>query len=427
MVSSLICAVLFAATPFQQPQRQNLLARVIPHPTGANGYEEYLRAAEIASDAMNGVYDSWSPNSDMADSLGPSDPRLPLMRRLSGMAWLDVRKEQVKRFGDALDLIRKGNEKGIQDPHIPLTPDTLLPEFVYFKKISRLFIADAYTKFAEGKSAAATRDYVDGLTFSYNISNGSLISTLVGIAVSSVILADCSDRLGNLSLDDCRSLEQISKRLLQARPPIIASMEGERQMQVYSITYLLTKGSDLVSSMVSAESKEGPDYLRRLQKSTPAQRQKWQDSTLAIVNGFFDMQIKKFAQPEAHWFGTDDDLEAWARQDSDPMVRFLVTTLSPTFDQSAVAAARNRTQVRLLYLHSRILQYHWLYNRFPSRLSEIGSEIPLKDPLSGEDFAYEPKAGGYRLYSKGVELTGEIEMRYRGPVRQDGAPNPVLG
>jgi len=424
MVSSLICAALFVFAPFQNQDRQNLLYRVIPHPTGANGYEEYLRAAEIVSDPACGVYDSWLPNMDAPNYDSPSDPRISLIRRLNSMNFLSVRQEQVKRYGEALDVIRQGSLKRIVDPRQPLTPESLLPEVSYFRRLARLFTADAYLKFADGKSAAATRDLVDGLTFSYNIANGSLITALVGISSTSILLAECSDRLGSFSLDDCRALEEISKRLLSAPNPLARAIEGERQMQLYVVNDVFTKHTEALTAMVPTDSKEGKSLLKRVNESTPADRSRWQASLTNIVNGFFDAQQKRFAGPEAKWAGADADLQTWIQQDPDPLVKSFASLLFPIFDQAALSAARSRTQLRLLYLNALVMEFRWLNNRFPNRLSELGPNTPVKDPLSGEDFGYELRGGGYRLFSKGVEGTGEIEMRYRRPISQDQDPNP---
>ncbi len=58
-------------------------------------------------------------------------------------------------------------------------------------------------------------------------------------------------------------------------------------------------------------------------------------------------------------------------------------------------------------------------DRLPKSLEEM--RLPTEDtydPLSKQPFAYELKSGVYRLFSRGVPETGEIELKYKRVVEQ---------
>lgn len=194
---------------------------------------------------------------------------------------------------------------------------------------------------------------------------------------------------------------------------------------LYVVRDVFTKKFEHPEGIIGTEAKGSVDLVRRIKESTSQDRERWQASITNIVNGFFDSAKSRLQQPEANWSGLDADVSTWARQDADPVVKYFVEVLFPIFDSACMSAARSRTQLRLLNLSARVLEYHWLNNSYPSRLSDLGPDVRLKDPFSGEDFVYEQKAGGFRLYSKGVKWTGEIELRYRRTIQNDDDTKPV--
>ena len=80
-----------------------------------------------------------------------------------------------------------------------------------------------------------------------------------------------------------------------------------------------------------------------------------------------------------------------------------------------VLAMRSRAQFRLLRLHALIQSFKWQHGRLPRLITEAASAAEIFDPLTGEAFHYQPMPSGYKLYSKGVSPTGEIELAYHKP------------
>lgn len=90
----------------------SLLRQIVPSPTGINGYEDYLSAADAINDGQLDDYLSWSshqyqdylnsftPGPDMSPeevrelkAIKPDAQKLARLKRLSTMNFLEVRRE----------------------------------------------------------------------------------------------------------------------------------------------------------------------------------------------------------------------------------------------------------------------------------------------------------------------------------------------
>lgn len=396
-----------------------MMGLLFPNPTGRNGYEEYVRAAEIISDHSFNFYLMWTPQTSV-DDIDPTDKTgVQLYKHFSNMKVLGVRKELLQKYGLALDLVRQGNMKPVTDPRPVVKPDTVFPELTYFKRIAQLFTAEAYVKFAEGHPSAGTQSLLDGLAFANNISGGSIISSLVGVAMTAIILAACEDRLPAMALDDAKKIQDAAEHILKGPLTIAMSFDVERRSQEVTADWLFTRPNDDIVNMIAASEKDaasGNALVKRIKAATPTDRARWRDKSIAVVEGFYADLQQQLRQPESNWGGLGDQLRLWQSQESDAVVRQLVDLLFPVMDQVIVAITKERTQLRLLALHGKVLEYRWENGRLPKNLSEAAEAGDLGDPLSGEQFVYEPRGSTYRLYSKGSKHTGEIELRYRSRV-----------
>jgi hypothetical protein len=427
---SLFAAFLLLAAGRQTPSEQ--LDRILPPPTGRNGYEEYILAAkEVTSPAFD-QYESGYPVPPVQTFPGasPPDPAiLELNRHLKGMTYLDIKREEIDRYSRALQLVRAGSLKPVFDPRTTMTPDTIYPEFFYFKRISRLFAAECYVKFADGDSAAGTRSLMDGLAFSYHISGGLVIGSLVGVSSSAILLKIFEGRLPQLSVHDCQDIESVSAQLVAAPMGLKAALEVERKSNIETVAKVLQSASNLkqfeglLTAMTDNDKAQTKQIAALVAGAQPADFSRWGNESADAVNSMYSGLEAKLALPEAKWFGSDDDMALLERQHS-PVVSALVDVLSLPWDNVFAAIAKQRTQFRLLALHGKVLEYRWLHNKLPARLSDAVDATACQDPLSGREFGYMRKGDGYRLFSYGAKPTGEIELVYRHPGAGQSAGGP---
>jgi hypothetical protein len=399
--------------------------KALPPPTGKNGYEEYCQAAKEVFTPAFGTYEYlYIDSSGMTSSAGDDalDPAtIALRTRLKGMTFLAVKREEAEKFEHPLQLVRAGSLKPVYDPRTSLSPGTTFPELATFRSLTRLFVSESYVKFADGDSSAGTKSLMDGLAFNYHISGGSVIASLVGVAGSSIVFRAFESRLPSLSVKDCRDIQTISTQILAAPMGLKAGLEMERKLNMSTIANAfksLANLKDFEKGFSSDEDQkdDGPTKAidAQLKNAQPADFARWAQEAPNAVSDLYLGLESKLDLPDAKWFGAEDDTSLLKSQHS-PIVAAIVGAISPSWDGLLAAVARQRTQLRLLALHGMILEYKWENNKLPAKLSDAVAAASCQDPLSGQSFVYERKADGYRLYSRGIKATGQIELNYRRP------------
>ncbi len=419
---AILAAVLILAPAFQD---RSLYKEIVPAPTGKNGYEEYLQAADLLTDGLFSVYLNWSPsqykemqeaNSRLKDGeWSNTQPQLDLAKNLSKMDYLGVQEAAAKRYGRAIKLMMLGNGKPVFDPRKQISSDTMFREFSYFKSLARLVVADVYQKLANGDSSGAQQDLVAGLAFSHRISQGTIIAALVGIASEAILFSCYQEQLEHMSLRDMERASNMAAAILAEPCPIIACMQGDRDLCLSGLK--LIQDHDSVQSFFGGD--VNGDAVSKVWKTLgPAQRQQVISDAGARISQTFQDRIARFSGPESSWLPAESDdtptLDAKATVTSDLLPTIFSEVLTPSFRQAIMASLRNRAQLRLLDLHARILAYRWRNRKLPSDLKEVAPDNLINDPLSGQPFRFESVDGiNYDLYSMGIPETGKIQLKYR--------------
>ena len=390
-------------------QNQGLLRRVVPEPKGRNGYEEYLMAGEILEAPFASVYADWTPGT--ASAAGDSPETSALLRRLDTLPPLEVRREELSRFGKALDLVARGNAKGAFDPRVEIGPDSLFPEYSSFRRVTKLAVRAASVYAADGRTDRAVRLLLDELTFSDNIARGTLIANLVGGAMQGIVFAAMDDLLPRLSRANAVAIERWVEGLL-ARPPAVRTVLSAEDRMTLASLRLVFENPKEAGGLFSGEEVSMSSEERRMADEFAGMSKPVLEAVFRRLVSRLDARNRAvdrvLAGPERDWVAgvsaiadTDADAKPLTVEDA------LMEALAPSYMGFAAVAVRNRTQLRLLGLHAALLRYRWDTGRFPEKIEAI-------DPLTGGPYLYERLPDGrMRLASKGVPQTGEIELRYR--------------
>ena len=408
----MLAALCLAGTP--GIQGKTLLEQIVPHPTGNNGYEEYLRAAQILRDPGAGIFLWWPEWAPSGDALAAYRAE---WARLSKLSLLEVRREAVKRFGRALDLVRQGNAKPIQLPLGGSPMDTFPREFKAIAKFARM---DAYVRWADGDSRGATDTLLQCLTFSSRALPDSIISYLVGIAIDSVLLAGFEERLALLSEHDARALIDHATLLLKSPSRLLSAIRGERQVQIARLNEL----------PVELEQGRGSDsedpLIRYLGSLNAAQRAQLVRLARAGAEEGYQKSLQLLSRPESEWvFEQPEEPESPETPQTVEEAAAWFTGPFPTLMPNLCrASATNMTQFRLLRLAARVIAFQWQHERLPPTLEDAAPAEEIADPLTGDKFQYTPMGETFRVFSKGVKATGEIDIRYRRAVGGRGPPPP---
>jgi hypothetical protein len=451
MIQWIALAVLLS--PGAQQPHKTLLEQVVPNPTGTNGYEDYLRAAELLRGPDFGNYINWSPDryEELVEQLKAHDAEPPPggvalrefpdvkaqlanYKRMDSMTKLQVWKEGVEKFSKALDFLAAGNRKRVTDPHERLDMLTLFPEYAYFKSLAKLADMAAYVAFAEGRSKQGTQILLDSYQLGFNLEGKILIAHLVGTAIESISLAGFERHLDSISRQDAALIESAVPGLLEGEPRVIGCIQNEQKFSMVSLTDILNGKYDLTGQTSAGgeeESPEGKSLREQIKRLSGSQIQALVGRASTEIDHKLKPIIARFRGPESGWVVNappPGNVEEEVRQPStvqELMDNFIEDSTS-VFDQVGLSAAKSRTQLRLLGLSAAVIRYKWDTGNLPDSLAAAVKKSLISDPLSGQDFAYE-RLGffSFRIVSRGVPQTGEIGLKWRrAPGSNQGDPNP---
>src|SRR5207253_826670 len=115
----------------------------------------------------------------------------------------------------ALVLLCLGLEKPVSSPRQSLSYDTRFPEFAGFRGMARLLKLQQYVLFADGHVPDAIASSRMELQLGKVIQTDTLISGLVGVAITAITARSIGEHLDQLSARDCDALFRIAREWLQ--------------------------------------------------------------------------------------------------------------------------------------------------------------------------------------------------------------------
>jgi hypothetical protein len=401
----IVLAIAAAMTLGMQDEPKSLREQIgAPH-DASNGFFDYVDAAEIVLAA-----DFSALEREYTELLNQKVKAKGRNERLA-----ELRQRMARVAEQAMVQVRIGNQKQVWDPRTKVDVTTLFPELTNFRSVARAGKYAIVNRLSQGDSRGAARLVADGLSFSQHIASGPLISLLVGLAADSIYLAVIEPYLMSFSEADLRVLSEAATAYL-ARPPMFRRV-AEAETRFYREMFESWKDQGREDVEVE-EADQTTEYLKNL---TPERIEKMAVQIMRRMTIEDEKELKILESSEANWYTkirlTDTLAEDFAEKEEPPpkndqdVVDQLLRLRSSLFIMVEPVGIR-RAQVRLLLLHTKILQYRWSYDRLPNTLAEVDTSI---DPLSGKPFRYEVNGMNYRLWSEGRGPRGEVELRYRRP------------
>jgi hypothetical protein len=390
-----------AVSPEDAPARpRSLLQQIVPHPTGQNGYEEFLAAADL---------------------LGAPEVRDAIDRATRARTDLALARRAARLALPAFALVRQGLLKPVFDPRQTLEVDTLFPEFAAFRQLARAYQLEVWVRFADGEPRAGVRAAVEGLRFSRAISRSLLIADLVSMACEAIMFGALDRHIAHVPEPDVALLTGLVEEVLAGEPHWVGVFTREAEFVKSGLAMFLEGPGDPVDpeAFDAGLLEPPPPEVEAFRSATPAQKAAVKRDFATHMGLVLDELRERSAKPEAQWLTPSGNIEA-----ADPVVRYVAESATEVFEHTVAFHARTRTQYRLLRLHAAITQFRWRHHRLPRDLAELGQPAWLEDPLSGGQFQYRPTGGmEYELYSRGAGDMGRIDLRYVRPLApQDAAP-----
>jgi len=332
----------------------SLFKDVIKQPTGKNGYEELVAAAEVLKTSK-----LWA-KAEQPDAL-LTDKRLALGDR------------PVVR---ALALMRQGLSKPVFSPRDGLQPGTLPPELNGLRSLGRLAAVHQYVALADGRTGEALADARLGMRLGQVIQQDSLMGGLVGLAVGATCIRPLATHLDQLSVRDCELLKGICEEWLTQPNPLPRVVAAERKV-------VLTNLADLKQKTGFDPAAGGEDLFGIAGR---------------YASDYFERQLQELNKP------------AWQRgvlsvDEAPEFSRALLLPVARVLERSLSAYTREEANIRMLAVHAMILRSRWELGRLPSALTDVNAGDLALDPFTGKSLQYEVQGRNYRLFSAGPLAT----------------------
>ena len=389
--------VLFALALPTQQTGQSLYSRIVQNPTGQNGYEEYVRAADraLAVDLREAV-----------DAIDVNDGESTRLSRI---------KDVVDKSNDIARLIEVGNRKPAMYPAL-MNFETLLPELGTFRTIARALAARAEWQFSQGQPNTAIDTTLQLMAFSEGIASaGPVIHYVVATRAKTYALGVLSKHRGRIALPGAAAIQLYAMLALDRPSSLLASLRIEFEAVIASLDAVIDN-PEAVSFLPS-------DKLEQLKGISSARRALIKSEIVFAMTKTYEARMAMFERPEREWESVAEQSESVA-QPTDPIAQWLHDVVLPLNLRMERFEQVRRAQLRLLILHAAIIEYRWThgqwtYGQLPSSLSELDVPISIIDPLTGEPFKYELVGDDYDLYSEGTPGTGRIDLNWRSSSSSD--------
>ena len=391
----MIATILF--TIVAQQQQSNLYQRVIKQPTGENGYEENVAAADVL---MNGDV---GRSLDYIDSDHRDGTRLDAQRALA------------RNMGRIVQLIKQGNSKEVSYPR-QMDFNTLLPELSVFRFISRALVHTAEARLADGRPNEAMEILTQTVVFGDKISGaGPIIHNLVGRMIASQALQSVGKNVQYISSPSSHSIVSVCNMLLEQESPFVRSLQWEYSGIANSLDDFL---KDPLAILGSETEIRFVALLQNASENEIADAKREIDFTLRQR---FQARIMLLQSPEREWVNGSRQIDELATP-TGPLAKAVFEYLIPRLGRVDLYAIGRRTLLRLFRATAAVMDFKWNHGYYPSSLLLLTDLEVVYDPLTGEPFEYERTDASFRLYSNGTEDTGRIDLFYSPP--RSGTINP---
>jgi hypothetical protein len=303
----------------------------------------------------------------------------------------------------ALTLLREGVAKPVFSPRVRPTYTTLLPELAPFRSLARLLQLQQYVFLADGRTAEAIANARLGLRLGRVIQTDTLISGLVGIAVSTISLRSMGTHLAQLSARDCELLYQVCMEWLNQPDPQIAILEAERRA-IRNVLEDMTaevkqKGPAALKESFGLDDEQflkAQGFLKELETGSPEALDRLIRQVEARLDEVFMRHRSELARPP--WQRAVFKPEALNRGGP---VDWAAEMLLPSLSLVSDRYTREMAQVRLLACHCAILRHRWEHDRLPRNLEVLKLGPLALDPFTGQSLQYRVQGLRYTLTSAG--------------------------
>ncbi len=387
--------------PNSSAQRQSQFHRFFPHPTGKNGFEEYLQAADLLQDQNASQYDTWFFNLRPAQGRMQVQTAPPEGVQLTD-SYAEVERKYRKRFQKVLALVKSGNAKPAQLPskldNGASEQASDFPVYARFRQVARFTAHAGDAEFEDGKEASATQILFDSLKFSSRVSTGSEIALFAGYGCEFSAVHEFSSQVKRLSPSSAAKVVRYCANSLTEEPAEIAVVSRAFEVRKAKI-------HDIVSGLRShpqdiAKLELMPHAVQRLKSLSGPQLEQLAKAIEEEDYKWYDLAIRAFKGSGKAW---TEFTTVTIPASTEPLVAIMVSRLGSrdVLTNLMKSAIRRREGLRMLILKVRVAQYLQKQHRLPSKLADCAKSEDLMDPFSGKPYRYLVRNGSFDVQTGG--------------------------
>lgn len=306
-------------------------------------------------------------------------------------AYLDAHQELIHAFRELLEsggaLFEMNYVEGFAMD---------LPSLIDLRRVSGLLLADATLASMRDDEATVLENYTAFFRLTDTMKKEPLlILQMMHNGILNMFYEHVTQTMrGNdISVDALQKIVyEVSTTINREELVDALTFEGHWGLEVFDS---IRKG-DISSTGVRAEGAES--FLWRVYGSAVARPFLNMDETAyaRTMNSVTDAMALPFYEAEPL-------LEQALRElDALPQTRVMTNMMTPGFFRMAHVQARKEAQMSLLQLGLAVEHHYGEHGAYPETLEQVapilGGAIPL-DPYTGQPFVYQPRRGGFTLYS----------------------------
>lgn len=401
-------------------QIEQLFPKLFPKPTSQNGMEDYVAAADLVARSNVPNYQNWMA-AKWADPESTKEDKEYvewIAKMPFGDPWktsaLDAARIALQGLDQAKELVRRGNGR----PLVSLSKQAPEATTVLsrIKSLVKYFALDANLRFSQGRSNEGLDSLIVGMEMNNRLPQGSFLDRVYSAALSGILLSEFDRHLDQLSATDAKYLTNAMKRLPSWEARLSEAIRGDKDDFSRDLADIREPPTP------DPEDEEG--YVSEWQKYASALSQQdfrvFSEAATRVYNQKAELVLKVIAGSERTWAGELSSL-GFVRERPEPKGRTpaergieFAEECSDLWVSLVDVEAKTRTQLRLLRLHARILEYKWNEGRLPKSLDQAASAKEREDAFANGTFQYLPdRFGHYELFSKGFPPHGRIDLRWR--------------
>ncbi len=356
-------------------QTESIFRKLFPQPTGQNGLEELVYAAELLTQNRAGQ------SLDAA-----SNPTLSELE----IWFADARVKQC------MARMRQGLGKSVRSPRPTLTLQIEVPEFALMRRLGRMLRHQVQLNYAMGRHAEAARAVEDGMRLGYVVCYDCMLAGLVGGTIVNFTLVGAMRYQTAWSALDCERFLRLSREWLAAPDPFAPLFAGERTFFEEALAQFEKEPKKFITEILPEnDEEEDTDRLRRerleaVTDDAPARALLARGAQAAFNQWMRDIPA----------FLSDPARPMPVRKPNDEALAALVEAVIVN-PRATTRFTSTRVTIQLFGVHAALQRHWWEKGSYPENLNALKLADFIIDPYTRQPFSYKRQEQTYELISAG--------------------------